>query len=97
MSFVIAFGLTHDRRVVADLSKTFRSQLPAGIAVDTGRIDEEVSGDVGVQAFLDVGHDGGPHRRSGLIGETTAAGFSFQIDSSASTYSSTSFPSGSRR
>ncbi len=37
------------------------------------------------------------HSRRGLIGDNTAWGLFFQMDSFASTYSSTSLPSGSRR
>ena len=37
------------------------------------------------------------YRRNGLMGDTTAAGLFFHTDSSASTYSSTSLPSGSRK
>ena len=39
-----------------DILKARRRQLPAGITINTGRIDVEVADNVGVESFCLIGH-----------------------------------------
>jgi len=48
--------LSMDERVFRPFGKDLGGQLPAGVAVDAGRIDEEIAGDVFAQSFVRVSH-----------------------------------------
>src|SRR6185369_12914928 len=52
-----AVGLVMDEGVLAGLTKNRRSELTAGIAVDAGRVDEEVAGDILRDTLVEVRHD----------------------------------------
>src|SRR6266571_3834985 len=67
-----------------------RNRQPHLLGKDYGK---EQAAAVPDQKLRHVIH-GSPHRRSGLIGLRTAAGSFFQTSGLASTYSSTSLPSG---
>ena len=41
----------------ADFFKTAGRQLPAGVAVDAGRVNEKVAGDIAIETFFGVCHE----------------------------------------
>jgi hypothetical protein len=54
--------LAGDCGKTTDFLKACRRQLPAGIAIDAGRIDKKIPCNIGVKSFLLIGH--GQPRRS---------------------------------
>jgi hypothetical protein len=47
--------LLGDRGKITDFLETRRRQLPAGIAVDAGRVDKKIACDIGVESFFIIG------------------------------------------
>jgi hypothetical protein len=45
-----------DKRIGARLTKYRRGELPAGVTVNTGRVNEELARDVFWDTFVEVGH-----------------------------------------
>ena len=56
MSMPLIGRLSGDRRELTDFLKARRRQLSAGIAINTGRIDVEVTCDIGVESFFLISH-----------------------------------------
>src|SRR5919198_5544207 len=49
-------GLRVDKRIGARLTKCRRGELPAGVTVNTGGVNEELARDVFWDTFVEVGH-----------------------------------------
>jgi hypothetical protein len=47
-----------DNRITAGRGEYAGSDLPAGIAIDTARVDEEFSFGIAGEALVDIGHGG---------------------------------------
>jgi hypothetical protein len=57
MDELAAFRLRRHGGKFADFLKTAGRQLPAGVAVDACRINEEVAGDIRVETFFRICHE----------------------------------------
>ena len=64
MQTLVTLRLDSHRGKLADLLKTAGRQLPAGVAVDAGRVDKEVARHIAVETFFGVRHRLSVHLRS---------------------------------
>ena len=56
MNLPVTVRLVGDRGIIADFFEAQRRQLATGVAIDAGRIHVEVTGNVGIEAFVSIGH-----------------------------------------
>jgi hypothetical protein len=56
MNMPLIGRLLGDRGEITDFLKARLRQLPAGIAIDAGRVDIKIARHIGVESFFLIGH-----------------------------------------